>query len=191
MRVLYSHLREYRQILLRNIFPYVSQPFEGIHSGANTYRACVRTHASTGKTSWQLFMYWFCASRQGRPLGQDSLVDSPSLGAETLRAVDEESADVHTKKFGHAWLRGGWRNFQGKACRGQFQRRCSVHWLFFWNPPNNLGNPDHWSSCVRARPSEDTQITSDFKSNPLAIRNRSDSNHRDLSCDFYPLFHRF
>ena len=35
----------------------------------------------------------------------------------------------------------------------------------------------------------DAQIASDFKSNTLAIRNRGDSNHFDLSCD--PLFHRF
>ena len=30
----------------------------------------------------------------------------------------------------------------------------------------------------------------DFKSSPLAIANRIDSKHGDVSCDFYPLVHR-
>ena len=33
-------------------------------------------------------------------------------------------------------------------------------------------------------------FASDFKSNPLAIRNHSNPNHCVLSCDFDPLFHR-
>ena len=35
------------------------------------------------------------------------------------------------------------------------------------------------------------QIASDFKSNPLAVWNGSDSNHVNFSCDSYPLVHRF
>ena len=47
--------------------------------------------------------------------------------------------------------------------------------------------------CVNSvkRLSLDTQIASDFKSNPLAIWNHSDSNHCDFSCDFYTLLHSF
>ena len=37
----------------------------------------------------------------------------------------------------------------------------------------------------------DSQIARGFKSNQLAIWNRSDSNHWDSSCDFYPRVHRF
>ena len=37
----------------------------------------------------------------------------------------------------------------------------------------------------------DAQSASNFKSNTLAISNRSDSNHCNSSCDFYPLFDGF
>ena len=32
----------------------------------------------------------------------------------------------------------------------------------------------------------DAQMASNFKSNPLAVSNRNDSNRCDRSCDFYP-----
>ena len=44
-------LREYRKIFLRDHFPHISQVLEGIHSGANTCRACICTRANTGKYS--------------------------------------------------------------------------------------------------------------------------------------------
>ena len=61
MRGLYSHPREYRNIFLRDHSPHISQINEGIHSGANTCRACIRTRANTGKNPGELFMYWFRA----------------------------------------------------------------------------------------------------------------------------------
>ena len=39
----------YRKIFLRDHFPHISQILEGIHFGANTCRACIRTRANTGK----------------------------------------------------------------------------------------------------------------------------------------------
>ena len=53
MRGLYSHSREYRKIFLRNHFPHIGQLHDGIHLGANTCRACIRTPANTGKYSWR------------------------------------------------------------------------------------------------------------------------------------------
>ena len=50
----FSHSREYRKIFLREHFPHISQILEGIHLGANTCRACIRTRASTGNNSWQI-----------------------------------------------------------------------------------------------------------------------------------------
>ena len=52
MRGLYSHSRKYRKIFWRDHFPHISQILEGIHFGANTCRACIRTRANTGKHSW-------------------------------------------------------------------------------------------------------------------------------------------
>ena len=54
MRGLYSHLREYRKIFLRDHFPHIGQILEGIHFGANTCRVCIRTRANTGKYSWRI-----------------------------------------------------------------------------------------------------------------------------------------
>ena len=51
-RGLYSHLREYRKIFLRSNFPHISHIWRGVHVGANTCRACIRTRANTGKYSW-------------------------------------------------------------------------------------------------------------------------------------------
>ena len=48
MRGLHWHSREYRKIFLRDLFPHISQILEGIHSGANTCRTCICTHANTG-----------------------------------------------------------------------------------------------------------------------------------------------
>ena len=49
MRGLSSHSREYREILLRNRFPRISQILDGIHFGANACRACIRTRTNTAK----------------------------------------------------------------------------------------------------------------------------------------------
>ena len=54
MRGLYSHSREYRKIFLRDHFSHISQILEGLHFGANTCRACIRTRANTGKNSWRI-----------------------------------------------------------------------------------------------------------------------------------------
>ena len=54
MRGLYSHSREYRKIFLRDNFPHVSQIPEGIHSVQIYSRACIRSHANTGKYSWRI-----------------------------------------------------------------------------------------------------------------------------------------
>ena len=40
-------------------FPHISQILEGIHIGANTRRACIRTSANTGKIPGKMFMYCF------------------------------------------------------------------------------------------------------------------------------------
>ena len=61
MQGLYLHSREYRKLFLREHFPHVSQILEGLHLGANTCRACIRTRANTGKIPGELFMYWFRA----------------------------------------------------------------------------------------------------------------------------------
>ena len=40
---------------MRDHFPHISQILEGIHFGANTCRACIRTRANTGATcSWRI-----------------------------------------------------------------------------------------------------------------------------------------
>ena len=52
MRGLYLHSREYRKIFLRSHFLHISQILEGNYFGAYTCRACIRTHANTGKYSW-------------------------------------------------------------------------------------------------------------------------------------------
>ena len=52
MRGLYSLSREYRKIFLRDHFLHISQILEGIHFGANTCRACIRTRGNTGKYFW-------------------------------------------------------------------------------------------------------------------------------------------
>ena len=54
MQGLYSHSREYRKIFLRYHSPHISQILEGLHFGANTCRACIRTRANTGKESWRI-----------------------------------------------------------------------------------------------------------------------------------------
>ena len=54
MRGLYSHSREYRKICLRDHCPHISQILEGLHFGAHTCRACIRTRANTGKNSWRI-----------------------------------------------------------------------------------------------------------------------------------------
>ena len=61
MRGLYSHSRECRKIVLRDHFPHISQILEGLHFGANTFCARIRTRANTGKNPGELFMYWFRA----------------------------------------------------------------------------------------------------------------------------------
>ena len=86
MRGLHSHSRECRKIFLRDHFSHISQIVEGIHFGANTCRACIRTRANAGKYSWQLFMYWFRArGEQTRvypyPLGAGSARPNPKMGA--------------------------------------------------------------------------------------------------------------
>ena len=69
MWVLYSHLREYRKIILRVHFPHVSQILEGVHFGANTCRACIRTRAIRRENNpGELFMYWFRARGYSFPL---------------------------------------------------------------------------------------------------------------------------
>ena len=50
-----------QEIFLRDHFPHISHILEGLHFGANTCRACIRTRANTGKTPGKLFMYWFRA----------------------------------------------------------------------------------------------------------------------------------
>ena len=78
---------------------------------------------------------------------------------------------------------------------------CPIHMPFLL-PIHNLDTLEQRNEHIDQRnhvtetnylpdPSLDAQIASDFKSNPLAISNRSDSNHCDFSCDFYPLLHRF
>ena len=54
MRGLYSHSHKYRKIFLRDHFPHIIQILEGIHVGANTCRACIRTRANTEKYSWRI-----------------------------------------------------------------------------------------------------------------------------------------
>ena len=39
---------------MRDHFPHISQILEGIHFGANTCRACIRTRVNTGKYSWRI-----------------------------------------------------------------------------------------------------------------------------------------
>ena len=46
---------EHRKIFVRDHFPHISQILEGIHFGANTCRACIRTRANTGNTPGELF----------------------------------------------------------------------------------------------------------------------------------------
>ena len=51
---LYSLLRDYRKIFLRDHFPHISQSLEGIHFRANACRACIHTRANTRKYSWRI-----------------------------------------------------------------------------------------------------------------------------------------
>ena len=39
---------------MRNHSPHIGQILEGIHFGANTCRACIRTRANTGNYSWRI-----------------------------------------------------------------------------------------------------------------------------------------
>ena len=79
MRGLHSLSREYRKIFLRDHFPHISQMFEGIHFGANTCCACIRTRATTGKYSWRIvFVYWFRA----RGVSYPENPYPPNLGGE-------------------------------------------------------------------------------------------------------------
>ena len=48
---------------MRDPFPHVSQLLDGLHLGANTCRACIRTPANTGKYSWRII--YVLVSRQG------------------------------------------------------------------------------------------------------------------------------
>ena len=52
MRGWYSRSREYRNMLLRSNFRHISHIWGGVHVGANTRRACIRTRANTGRYSW-------------------------------------------------------------------------------------------------------------------------------------------
>ena len=44
-------------MFLRKHFPHISQILEGIHFGANTCRACIRTRANTGKKKNRFIAY--------------------------------------------------------------------------------------------------------------------------------------
>ena len=47
-------LARIQEIIFEGSFPHMSQILEGIHLGANTCRACIRTRANTGKHSWRI-----------------------------------------------------------------------------------------------------------------------------------------
>ena len=47
-------LTRIQETFWRDHFPHISQILEGIHFGANTCRACIRTRTNTGKYSWRI-----------------------------------------------------------------------------------------------------------------------------------------
>ena len=101
-------LARIQENILRNHFPHICRLLGGIHLGANTCRACIRTPANTGKYFWRII--YVLVSCQGLSFGAgyladvqaDILVDVRTLGSKISVSPSKSwKTTVHQGRVNH------------------------------------------------------------------------------------------